>query len=247
MSEILQLALLGGLISLISTSIGSLLISFLRNQGSSNQFRLGLDFALGLMLSAVAFSLVGPELKAAAGSSERSIVVLASVAAGMGFVYLFHSWIERNSHLAHLPTTKLVLAAALIAHNFPEGMGAGASLAGMDFAQALPIQVAIASQNIAEGFILSIAFLAMGSSVKMAILAGVFSGLVEFSGAAVAGVSLNSSLSTLPIFLALAGGAMLMSVGLELNSAFREERRLSYKQLALGLLLIPLMNYTLGA
>lgn len=247
MSEILQLALIGGFVSLVSTSVGSLLISILRNQGSSNQFRLGLDFALGLMLSAVAFSLVGPELFAAAKSFDRLIVVVASVATGMGFVYFFHSWIEKNERLAHLPTTKLVLAAALIVHNFPEGMGAGASLAGMDFTHALPIQVAIASQNIAEGFILSIAFLAMGASVKMAILGGVFSGLVEFSGAAVAGVSLSASLTTLPIFLAIAGGAMLMSVGLELISAFKEGRRLSYQQLALGLLLIPVMNYTLGA
>lgn len=56
-------ATLGGFISFLAATLGSLL-SFTHNRAQTfARFKFTIDFALGLMLSAVAFSLVGPAAK----------------------------------------------------------------------------------------------------------------------------------------------------------------------------------------
>ncbi|MCE3009226.1 MAG: hypothetical protein LW875_01270 [Proteobacteria bacterium] len=51
----------------------------------------------------------------------------------------------------------------------------------------------------------------------------------------------------LPLFLAAAGGAMVMSVLIEIKEALTEGRALSVQQMFLGLMTIPILNLTLGA
>lgn len=61
------LASLGGLISLLSASLDSALSLFSSGSGRSFRWSLSIDFALGLMVSASAFSLIGP---AASGATQ---------------------------------------------------------------------------------------------------------------------------------------------------------------------------------
>lgn len=248
--QIMHLALLGGLFSLISTSVGALLILLgpKVSQFKLSNFRLSIDFALGIMLSAVAFSLFGPELLQSLKTSEKLTTVLAGFSLGILFIGWTHSFIHsREKKLnSEMNSAHVVLALALIFHNFPEGMGAGASLAGMSFIQALPIQIAIAVQNLPEGLILAICLKGFGWSMSKSIWGSVGSGVVEFLGAFVAGLALQQSMSLLPFLLSLAGGAMLMSVGIELVEAAKNGRLIQKYQLLLGLFTIPVLNLILG-
>jgi len=122
----------------------------------------------------------------------------------------------------------------------------GASLAAMNLNQAIPLQIALAIENIAEGLLLALCFLSFGWSLPRSVLGSMGSGLVEFSGAAIAGLLLQQTLSWLPLVLSVAGGAMLMSVALELFEARVQGRLFQKDQFVIGLLLIPIMNMTLG-
>lgn len=249
-SNILQLALLGGLFSFLATSVGSIITPLFSQTDKLQKMRLSIDFALGTMLSATAFSLVGPQLTQAFGNTHLLLMVLGGFSGGVIFIGLTNKFIERWSVRQSQPageSARLVLALALIFHNLPEGMGSGASLAGMEFSAAIPVQTAIAIQNVAEGIILAICLRGFGWAWFAAVLGGIGSGLVEFSGAAIAGVALGFTLQSLPFFLSIAGGAMLMSVLIELREALEQGRSLRAREMLAGFLMIPLMNLLLGA
>jgi ZIP family zinc transporter len=249
-ANILQLALLGGLLSFVTTSFGAAITPFFSRTEKLQKMRLSIDFALGTMLSATAFSLVGPQVTQALGDQHLLLLVLGGFSGGVIFIgltnRLIEGWSVRSGQSVAEPA-RLVLALALIFHNLPEGMGAGASLAGMELAAAIPVQAAIAIQNVAEGIILALCLRGFGWSWVAAVLGGVGSGLVEFSGAAVAGVALGFTLKTLPFFLSVAGGAMLMSVLIELKESLVQGRALRGRELLAGFLMIPLMNLLLSA
>jgi ZIP family zinc transporter len=236
MNNILILSIIGGLVSALSTGFGSILAPIFSQVGKLKNYHMSMDFALGVMLSAVAFSLVGPELVKGHALSP----IFSGLLAGSLFILVTHKAISATGQ-----SHKLLLISALIFHNFPEGMGAGASLAGMSFHEALPVQVALSIQNIAEGLLLTLLLQGMGLSLKASVIGGLLSGVVELSGAVAAGFFLQDTTSLLPFFLALAGGAMMMSVGLELYEAHVKGKIVHIGQMASGLLLIPVTNYLL--
>lgn len=234
-----ELAVIGGIISLLSTSLGSFSFLFFQRQTSMSKVRWSIDFALGIMLSASAFSLIGPELLNSLHDGHKMTIVLGALTAGMMFVSL-------TQKVTKISSSRLLLVWTLLLHNFPEGMGAGASLAGLPGMQAVPIQVAIAVQNIAEGFLMVLCLQTMGVRTSLAILGGVASGVVELSGAVVAGYSLSSNENLLPLFLAAAGGAMVMSVLMEFKEAFDKGRAIAKAQLLVGLGSVPVLNALLA-
>ncbi|MDX9731842.1 MAG: hypothetical protein RBT63_08740 [Bdellovibrionales bacterium] len=254
MAQTLGLAIIGGTVSLLSTGLGaSISPRVLNKQTSLGDTRRWLDFALGLMLSSVAFSLIGPELLHAQSSTSFFQVVAATLA-GVGLIAALHLFIDRDEHTDHSSTpiagrelsipssSSKLLALALIFHNFPEGMGAGASLAGMPLLQALPLQAGLATQNIAEGAMLAVCFVGFGWSWKKAIIGSWLSGAVEFLGAVAAGFSLKWSSALLSPLLAFAGGAMLTSVLIDLRE---REQRPALKPFLSGLIVVPLLNFVL--
>ncbi|WP_155897252.1 ZIP family metal transporter [Bacteriovorax sp. BSW11_IV] len=248
MNTIFGLAVIGGVVSLLSTSLGAALTTFFTSSNSKvKKLSISMDFTLGVMLSAVAFSLVGPELVASFNEQSKLRLVLASFFVGILFIGLLNKFV--NFKMDHnkgqskvFNSSKIVLALALILHNLPEGMGAGASLAAMDFAKALPIQVVIAVQNIVEGLVLALCFISFGLSTKKAIAFSIGSGLVELLGAIIAGIALNFSLMWLPALLSVAGGAMLMSVLIEFQEGIKEYRTFSKYQFLSGILIVPAIN-----
>jgi zinc transporter, ZIP family len=232
------LATIGGVISAVSTSAGSFLTPLFTKFEKIRSYHLSMDFALGVMLSAVAFSLVGPELV----KGHSVLATLLGLVLGIVFILIIHSVISKLSTRPE-HTSKYLLIGALIFHNFPEGMGAGASLAGMDLQNSIPIQIAISIQNVAEGLILSLLLKSMGMSMRHAIIGGVLSGFIEMSGAMSAGLILNQTLTFLPFLLAFAGGSMVMSVLQEMWEGFTQGRVLEKGQFAVGLITIPVFNF----
>lgn len=248
--SVLSLAIIGGAVSFIATATGSLGGLFLKRIEAASKFRWSMDFALGLMLSASAFSLIGPELIKSIDRPQQFMTILSALAIGAFFVYSLKFMLDRqqkNQEMSQDHRSKILLALTLIVHNFPEGMGAGASLGGLDFHHAFPVQTAIAMQNIAEGFLMVMVLKSIGFSLRNSVIGGLLSGVVEFLGAIVAGLAIDFSMSLLPLFLAAAGGAMIASVIAELKEAVQQQRTISAQQLAMGLLTIPLMNMILGS
>lgn len=245
--DILTLAFMGGFISLLSTSFGSLLTIFTTQAAKLKNFKLSIDFAIGVMLSATAFALVGPEIMKAfhQNSHTHMQAAIGGLACGMIFIGFMSKMIQRLEVTKSLPYNHFVLALALVLHNFPEGMGAGASMVGMDLHDAIPLQIALSIQNIAEGLMLSLLLIGMGWSMKAAIFGGILSGIIEFSGAATAGVALIQNMELLAFFLSAAGGAMLMSVLIELYEKSVQRLQIRKLEILLGLLIIPLMNLIL--
>lgn len=191
-----------------------------------------MDFTLGVMLSAAAF-LIAPELASNVSLSLMGLTI------GIVSIILLHQMIHHLSHSAS--KSSYLLIAALIFHNFPEGMGAGASLAAMEWKTALSLQTAIAIQNIVEGMVLTLLLLSFGIKNKWAVIGGVFSGIIELVGGVLAGLLLEQTLAILPFLLSLAGGAMMGSVGLEIW----ETKKLNPAQFMMGTAIIPIMNYFL--
>ena len=190
---------------------------------------MSMDFTLGVMLSASAF-LIAPEFL------TNSSLSLMGLLAGLISILILHSVIHKNSQGKNASTHLLI--AALIFHNFPEGMGSGASLAGMELHMALSLQGALAIQNIMEGMLLTLLLKSLGLNNFWAVLGGIGSGFVELAGGILSGFILNEAISALPFLLSLAGGAMIGSVIMEIY----EQKGIKLAAFAKGLLIIPLMN-----
>jgi len=236
------LATIGGAVSLIATSLGAALGLMTRKVPFLQEMRASIDFALGVMLSAVVFSMVGPELIHSLSSLTRFISVTGGVITGIVFVGVLHKMLLTKKSHDIQNATRISLATAIILHNLPEGVASGASVAGMPWRDALPLQVALVIQNIPEGMIITMCLLSFGWTTTNSCLGGIFSGFVEFTGAIIAGLALSQSMTYLPIMLATAGGAMLMAVALEIKEARQERRKIQLKQLTFGFFLLPTLN-----
>jgi len=245
----LELALIGGIASFVATGLGSLSFIFFQQTSLAHQLKTSIDFVLGVMLSAAAFSLIGPEIIQSNFHDQKSFMILASIGLGMFFVLLTQKLIstyQKRSQSQNNDISKYLLVLTLLIHNLPEGMGSGASVAGMSVQSALPIQIALFVQNIAEGFLIVLCLQSLGCSILKSVVGGLLSGVVEFSGATISGFFLQFSNTMAPFFLAAAGGAMVMSVFIEFKEAAIEGRKLSYQKMIMGLLIIPILNIGLG-
>lgn len=233
-ASILYLATIGGLVSFISTTLGAVLSLKEWKFPSFIKFKFSIDFALGLMLSAVAFSLVGPAISQ---HNLLGISILGFIGGG-ALIYGIKTLIERKQADAGKDhSAQLVLAIALIIHNFPEGLASGAAMAGLHFDAAVSILSSIALQNIPEGLLMVVCLKALGWSDKRAFIGGIVSGVVELSGGILAGFALSWASEALPVILMTAGGAMFTSVVIEI----REKGKLK-PEFAIGLVSIPLLN-----
>lgn len=245
------LAAAGGGVSFLATSVGVVLSSFKRPAGFSNRWSLSVDFALGLMVSASAFSLIGPAAVGSAAIPSGSLTagalaVIAAVLLGGLFVYALKAWLDVRqaaSRASTAPTAQLLLASVLMLHNFPEGLASGAALAGLGWHSGLPILGGIAVQNVPEGALMVLCLKAMGWSDRRAFWGGILSAAVEMSGGLLAGVLLQFLDGVLPLLLSFAGGAMLVSVYVELiEGEARMMSRIVSSQFLIGLLCIPLLK-----
>lgn len=240
--SVLVLSVIGGVISALSTSVGSLCAPLFTKFEVLRKYHMSMDFALGVMLSAVAFSLVGPEIV----KGKHHSLVLTGLIAGGFFILSTHKIIAFFNRNKKFNSYKILLVTALIFHNLPEGMGAGASLAGMSLNEALPLQVAISIQNIAEGLLLTLLLQGLGMSLIASVAGGIVSGLIEMSGAVMAGYLMQETTALLPFFLSLAGGAMMTSVGLEVHETWNLGKKIRPSQFFGGMMVIPLTNFLLG-
>ncbi len=255
--------LLGLLIPLMGTMLGSAFVFFMKDEMSPRVQKSLLGFASGVMVAASVWSLLIPAMEMEVYQGAWSVMPAAvGFLLGMGFLLLLD---ELTPHL-HLgtsqpegPRSKLsrtaMLALAVTIHNLPEGMavgvvfaGAAQGAAGLSLASALAVSLGIAIQNIPEGAIISMPMRAEGNSRWRSFVLGSLSGAVEPLGG-LAVILLASMLTpVLPYMLAFAAGAMFYVVVEELipEASAGAHSNLSTIGFAIGFVLMMVLDVVMG-
>ena len=238
------LGLIGGLAAGLATILGSLLI-FKRSHSRLNLLPgLSLDFAIGMMLAASAFSLIGPAFSSLPHpNGEAYFHVSLALLGGVAFIQVLGRLIGRFQSGSHQKAALFVTAMML--HNLPEGLAAGAALTATDQAQAWSILGAISLQNLPEGFTTALAFSTLGMSLPWAFAGAAMSGVVEILGGLVGGMITASVEAALPYLLAFAGGAMISVTLTEVWARIKEKSFafLLKKDFVLGSMTVVMLQF----
>ena len=255
--------LLGLLIPLLGTMLGSAFVFLMKDQMSARLQKTLLGFASGVMVAASVWSLLIPAMEMQQEHGAWAVMPAAvGFLLGIGFLLLLD---ELTPHL-HLgatapegPRSRLsrtaMLALAVTIHNLPEGMAVGVVFAGaeqgvahLSLTSALAVSLGIAIQNVPEGAIISMPMRAEGNSRWSSFLLGSLSGVVEPLGGLA--VVLLASLLTPALFylLAFAAGAMFYVVVEELipEASAGIHSNLSTIGFAIGFVLMMVLDVVLG-
>ena len=255
--------LLGLLIPLLGTMLGSAFVFLMKDQMSARLQKTLLGFASGVMVAASVWSLLIPAMEMQQEHGAWAVMPAAvGFLLGIGFLLLLD---ELTPHL-HLgatapegPRSRLsrtaMLALAVTIHNLPEGMAVGVVFAGaeqgvahLSLTSALAVSLGIAIQNVPEGAIISMPMRAEGNSRWSSFLLGSLSGVVEPLGGLA--VVLLASLLTpaLSYLLAFAAGAMFYVVVEELipEASAGIHSNLSTIGFAIGFVLMMVLDVVLG-
>ena len=259
----MNLQIAGGiLIPFLGTSLGAMMVFFLRDSISKNLQRILTGFAAGVMVAASFWSLLQPALEGSEHMGRLSFVPAAvGFLVGIGFLLLLdevtpHMHMnneEEGTKTSLKRTTKLILAVTL--HNIPEGMAVGVVyadiIAGNGFvspAGALALALGIAIQNFPEGAIVSMPLRAEGMPKRTTFFYGVLSGAVEPAAAVVTILASGLVTSLLPYLLAFAAGAMFYVVVEELIPEMSEGEHSNMGTIAfsIGFVLMMILDVALG-
>ena len=185
--------IIGLLIPLLGTMLGSAFVFFMKDEMSIRLQKTLLGFASGVMVAASVWSLLIPSMEMVEDSGNWSVVPAAvGFLLGMGFLLMID---ELTPHL-HIGTDKpegmrshlsktVMLALAVTIHNLPEGMAVGVVFAGAEngisnisLASAVAVALGIAIQNVPEGAIISMPMRAAGNTKWKSFVIGSLSGIL---------------------------------------------------------------------
>ena len=254
---------IGLLIPLLGTMLGSSFVFLMKDEMSTRVQKSLLGFASGVMVAASVWSLLIPAMDMEAHKGAWSVVP-ASIGflAGIGFLLVLDD-ITPHLHIgtdkpegprSHLSRTAM-LALAVTIHNLPEGMavgvvfaGAERGAAGLSVASAVAVSLGIAIQNIPEGAIISMPMRAAGNSKWRSFMIGSLSGAVEPIGALAVLLLATLLMPVMPYMLAFAAGAMFYVVVEELipEASNGQHSNLSTIGFAFGFVLMMILDVVMG-
>ncbi|MDR0186832.1 ZIP family metal transporter [Prevotella brunnea] len=259
----MQDIILGLLIPLFGTVLGSAFVFFMRKEMSESLQKALLGFASGVMVAASIWSLIIPSMEMWDDAGKARIIpAVTGFLIGIAFL-LFIDFITPHLHLgsntpegpkSHLSRTAMLTFAVTI-HNLPEGMAVGVVLAGamqastdITMAGALAMAVGIAIQNIPEGAIISMPMREAGNSKLKSFVIGSLSGVVEPIGAVLVILLAGIIEPALPYLLSFAAGAMFYVVVEELipEASEGEHSNLSTIGFAVGFALMMTLDVVAG-
>jgi ZIP family zinc transporter len=232
----------------MSTSLGAALVFLIK--ATSHRMRDALvGLSAGIMLSVTVLNL----LPRALGSSQENFMQVI-VGIGFGGVALFlldvflphiHGTLIPDKPLTKGMRMTLMIVAAIVIHNFPEGFATGAAYSAGVTVFGSTVALGIALQNIPEGFLVSVPLRGQGYSVMRSFVAGIISGAVEPVCSVAALVLVGSFHVLLPYALAFSVGAMLYVIFDEMvpeshSHGFEREATASFM---IGFLLMAILNY----
>ena len=254
---------LGIMIPFIGTTLGSACVFFMKKELSPLVQKVFLGFASGVMVAASVWSLLIPAMDMSEPMGKFAFIpAAAGFLGGIAFLLAMdravphlHLGSEESEgpKVALKKTTMLVLAVTL--HNIPEGLSAGAVLAGaaagnasVTMAGALTLSLGIAIQNFPEGAIISMPLRGAGVSRRKSFVYGALSGVVEPLAAALTLLVASWISPVLPYLLAFAAGAMIYVVVEELipEASEGEHSNTGTIAFAVGFVLMMILDVALG-
>lgn len=246
--------LIGLMIPFLGTSLGALMVFFMKNQMNRKAEKCLLGFAAGIMIAASVWSLLLPSIEMA---KEQDIIAWLPAAVGFLVGVAFLRLLDRIPLTAGESTGghKTTMLLAITLHNIPEGMAVGIAFSGaligntgITMAAAFALSVGIAIQNFPEGAIVSLPLKSVGMSKPRAFAFGVLSGAVEPVGAALTILMTGAAERVLPFLLSFAAGAMMDVVIGELipESQSGEHSGIATMGATAGFLMMMILDVALG-
>ena len=248
-------SIIGILIPFIGTSLGSVLVFFLRKELNKKLEKFIIGFASGVMIAASIWSLIIPSVEMA--KLQTKVIWLPAT---LGFLLGIFFLIFINKVATKLESKKEskgfnMLMFSVTLHNIPEGMAVGVVFASflsgntpVILASAFALALGIAIQNIPEGAIISMPLKMEGKSKFKSFIYGVLSGVVEPIGAAATILLTRFIVPILPYLLSFAAGAMIYVVSEELIPEMHSDKKSYFGiiGLAFGFIVMMILDITLG-
>jgi ZIP family zinc transporter len=225
----MSVALVASAASGLATSLGALPFIFVRAVPRRVHDGI-LGLGAGLMLAAATLGLLSEALHGVNDGGvldlTRLSLVVGGFVVGVGVGAVMDRFIPHqhagghHQHLGHEPghdihdrgsaRRGLAVVGALTLHRFPEGLAIGAGFATPGSAHlGVLLAVAIGIQNACEGMVMAAPLRQGGVSGRVAFLIVAATGLVIPAAAVVGQALAGIAASTLPFFLALAGGTLI--------------------------------------
>lgn len=241
---------IGILIPFFGTSLGSLLVYFIKTSKSKKTNAILYGLSSGIMLSSSIWSLIIPSLK----NSDNYYFYLPCIV-GYVFGILFLIIIEvislRITKFKMNKTNKMLMAVSI--HNIPEGMAVGVMFSSVLYAygnislsSAFILSIGIAIQNIPEGAVVSLPLCNANNSKNKSFLCGVLSGIVEPIFAILTIIFINKVRFLFSYLLAFAAGAMIYVVVFELFSEIFEDKKSGVISFVIGFIFMMFLDVFLG-
>lgn len=255
MLEILQAAF----IPFIGTAAGSACVFFMRGGFNETVRRVLSAFAAGIMAAASVWSLLIPAIDQSSGLGRLAFLPCAAgfMVGIVGLIALDRLilGLKKRGSVGNSEEKSSMLVLAVVIHNIPEGMAAGAVYAALlagaadiTLSAALALVVGISIQNFPEGAIISLPLRSRGVKKSKAFLYGILSGAAESAGALITIAAAGLVVPVLPFLLSFAAGAMIYVVVKELIPEFSAEPfyDLYVVMFALGFVIMMALDTALG-
>jgi zinc transporter ZupT len=226
----------------LATGLGALPVLALGGERVRSTQGLLSGVAAGVMAVAATAGLLAPALR-----DGGTVPVLAAALGGALALVLTrralgHRAVAKGRSAAG--TRSLLVVGVLFAHSLPEGFAVGSAYASTQAGIGLFVILAIAIQNVPEGTATAAAMQPAGYSPARQVWGAVLTSVPQIPGALLAWAAVEQIEGLLPVSFALAGGAMLALVVVDLlPDAWRHE---AHHRVAAGTLLGAAVMLLLG-
>ncbi|MGD8707618.1 MAG: ZIP family metal transporter [Nitrosopumilaceae archaeon] len=250
-SDILVLAVLGGIFLAIMNVLGSTGIFFVKTI-SSRTINASLGLAAGIMLAASFTSLIIP-------ATEMSGIIPVSIGLGAGgvFIFLGDRFIGKMGIHSYSPTQKestrtrgiMLFVFAITLHNLPEGLAVGIGFGAENIVNAITLMLAIGIQNIPEGLAVSFSLRSTEKYSKTkSFFYGFLTGGVEIPLTFIGALWVSIFTPLLPYAMGFAAGAMVFVIAHEIIPETQRVKNDSLPTLMLmiGLITMLVLDISLG-
>ena len=235
--------IIGILIPFIGTIIGAACVYVMKKEINKKLEIIIYGFAAGVMMAALIWSLIIPAI------DKGSIipVVVGLIIGVISFYFIDLYWDKKED--VEDKINNLMVAVTL--HNIPEGMAVGVAFAsylsgGLNLTSCYALAIGIAIQNFPEGSVISFPLLKKGFSKNKAFKYGFISAIFELLGTLVTLLFTNFVVAILPYMLAIAAGAMMYVIVVELIPESHNKNKLNVVGFLLGFIVMMVLDVMLG-
>ena len=235
--------IIGILIPFIGTIIGAACVYVMKKEINKKLEIIIYGFAAGVMMAALIWSLIIPAI------DKGSIipVVVGLIIGVISFYFIDLYWDKKED--VEDKINNLMVAVTL--HNIPEGMAVGVAFAsylsgGLNLASCYALAIGITIQNFPEGSVISFPLLKKGFSKNKAFKYGFISAIFELLGTLVTLLFTNFVVAILPYMLAIAAGAMMYVIVVELIPESHNKSKLNVVGFLLGFIVMMVLDVMLG-